>query len=115
MQVHTPDEHIAVADLERMVAVTLELVELARQAECLASAGATVTAVTERLEGLVRLEVDGRPCVAYPRLTGPVALGDDVVVNVQAVELGLGLGRLRRPPREPHPRARPSPRSRARM
>jgi hypothetical protein len=51
-----------------------------------------VTAVTERLEGLVRLEVDGRPCLAYPRLTGPVALGDDVVVNVQAVELGLGSG-----------------------
>jgi hypothetical protein len=52
----------------------------------------TVTAVTERLEGLVRLEVEGRPCVAYPRLTGPVALGDDVVVNIQAVELGLGSG-----------------------
>ncbi len=52
----------------------------------------TVTAVTERLEGLVRLEVDGRPCVAYPRLTGPVALGDEVLVNVQAVELGLGSG-----------------------
>jgi tripeptide aminopeptidase len=32
-QVHTPDEHIAVADLERMVGVTLELVELARHAE----------------------------------------------------------------------------------
>jgi hypothetical protein len=52
----------------------------------------SVTAVTERLEGLVRLEVDGRPCVAYPGLTGPVALGDDVVVNVQALELGLGSG-----------------------
>jgi hypothetical protein len=52
----------------------------------------TVTAVTERLEGLVRLEVDGRPCVAYPRVTGPVALGDDVVVNAQAVALGLGSG-----------------------
>jgi hypothetical protein len=51
-----------------------------------------VTAVTERVEGLVRLEVDERPCVAYPRLTGPVALGDDVVVNAQAVELGLGSG-----------------------
>jgi Protein of unknown function (DUF3866) len=51
-----------------------------------------VTAVTERLEGLVRLEVDGRPCIAYPRLTGPVALGDDVIVNVQAAELGLGSG-----------------------
>jgi hypothetical protein len=52
----------------------------------------TVTAVTERLVGLVRLEVEGRPCVAYPRLTGPVALGDEVVINVQAVELGLGSG-----------------------
>jgi hypothetical protein len=51
-----------------------------------------VTAVSERLEGLVRLEVDGRSCVAYPRLTGPVALGDEVVVNVQALELGLGSG-----------------------
>jgi hypothetical protein len=51
-----------------------------------------VTAITERLEGLVRLEVDGRPCVSYPRLTGPVALGDEVVVNVQAFELGLGSG-----------------------
>jgi Protein of unknown function (DUF3866) len=51
-----------------------------------------VTALVERVEGLVRLEVDGRPCVAYPRLTGPVALGDVVVVNVQALELGLGSG-----------------------
>lgn len=51
-----------------------------------------VTAVRERLEGLVRLEVDGRACIAYPRLTGPVALGDDVVVNTQAVDLGLGSG-----------------------
>jgi hypothetical protein len=52
----------------------------------------SVTAVTERHQGLVRLEVDGRPCVAYPGITGPVALGDDVLVNVQAVELGLGSG-----------------------
>jgi hypothetical protein len=52
----------------------------------------SVTAVTERHEGLVRLEVDGRACVAYPRITGPVALGDEVVVNVQAVELALGSG-----------------------
>jgi hypothetical protein len=51
-----------------------------------------VSAVVERQEGLVRLEVDGVPCVAYPELTGPVALDDDVVVNVQARELGLGSG-----------------------
>src|SRR5919202_2238002 len=52
----------------------------------------TVTAIDERADGLVRLEVDGRACVAYPELTGPVALGDDVVVNAQAVDLGLGSG-----------------------
>jgi hypothetical protein len=52
----------------------------------------TVSAIVERHEALVRLEVDGQPCVAYPELTGPVALGDDVLVNVQARELGLGSG-----------------------
>src|SRR4051812_36155485 len=51
-----------------------------------------VSAVRERVEGLVRLEVDGVPCVAYPELTGPVALADDVLVNMQARELGLGSG-----------------------
>jgi len=51
-----------------------------------------VTAVTERLGDLVRLDVDGSPCVAYPRTTGEVEVGDDVVVNVQARALGLGSG-----------------------
>jgi Protein of unknown function (DUF3866) len=51
-----------------------------------------VTAVVSRAEGLTRLEVDGVPCVAYPRMTGPVALGDDVLVNVQARALELGSG-----------------------
>ncbi|HKP19370.1 MAG TPA: DUF3866 family protein [Gaiellaceae bacterium] len=51
-----------------------------------------VTAVLERHEGLVRLEVDGEPCVAYPPLTGPVALRDDVVINTQAGQLELGSG-----------------------
>ena len=52
----------------------------------------TVTHIGERNEGLVRLQVDGRACIAYPSLTGPVALGDDVIVNVQALELELGSG-----------------------
>src|SRR5919106_1211554 len=51
-----------------------------------------VTAILQRHEGLVRLEVDGVACVAYPTLTGPVAVGDDVVVNIQARALGLGSG-----------------------
>ena len=51
-----------------------------------------VTAVTERLDGLVRLEVDGVACVAYPGLTGEVEEGDDVLVNEQARLLELGSG-----------------------
>jgi hypothetical protein len=52
----------------------------------------TVTAIAEEHEGLVRCEVDGEACVAYPALTGTVAVGDEVVVNVQGRELGLGSG-----------------------
>ena len=51
-----------------------------------------VSAVVERHDEFVRLEVDGAPCIAYPRVTGPVDVGDDVLVNVQARELGLGSG-----------------------
>jgi hypothetical protein len=52
----------------------------------------TVTAITEEHDRFVRLEVDGVSCVAYPRLTGPVELGDEVLVNVQARALALGSG-----------------------
>jgi hypothetical protein len=51
-----------------------------------------VTAVVERHEALTRIEVDGTPCVAYPRQTGAVALGDEVLVNTQARDLHLGSG-----------------------
>ncbi len=51
-----------------------------------------VSAIVEASGELVRLEVDEAPCVAYPRITGPVEAGDEVVVNVQARELGLGSG-----------------------
>jgi len=52
----------------------------------------SVTAITEELTALVRLEVDGLPCISYPRLTGPVRLGDEVLVNEQARLLELGSG-----------------------
>ena len=51
-----------------------------------------VSAINERHDELVRLEVDGIPCVAYPSVTGPVELEDEVLVNVQARELELGSG-----------------------
>jgi hypothetical protein len=51
-----------------------------------------VTGILEQHDDLVRLEVDGVPCVAYPGLTGPVALDDEVLVNSQARELELGSG-----------------------
>ena len=52
----------------------------------------TVTAVTQRLDELIRCEVDDVPCVAYPRQTGPVEVGDTVIVNTQARDLELGSG-----------------------
>ena len=52
----------------------------------------TVTAIVDEHAELIRLEVDGVPCVAYPRMTGPVAGGDEVLVNVQARGLELGSG-----------------------
>jgi hypothetical protein len=51
-----------------------------------------VSAITERHDALVRLEVDGVACIAYPSLTGPVEVEDEVLVNVQARELELGSG-----------------------
>jgi len=51
-----------------------------------------VTAIVERHADLLQLEVDGAACVAYPRLTGPVEVDDEVLVNIQARELGLGSG-----------------------
>ncbi len=52
----------------------------------------TVTSVTQRLDELIRCEVDERPCVAYPRQTGQVESGDTVLVNTQARDLELGSG-----------------------
>lgn len=52
----------------------------------------TVTDVGERLDGLIHCEVDGVPCLAYPRQTGDVLEGDTVLVNTQARELELDRG-----------------------
>jgi Protein of unknown function (DUF3866) len=45
-----------------------------------------------RVVDAMSCEVDGVPCVVYAELTGPVEQGDDVLVNAQARELGLGSG-----------------------
>ncbi|MEY2484136.1 MAG: hypothetical protein QOK24_2664, partial [Verrucomicrobiota bacterium] len=52
----------------------------------------SVTAIVEEHDELVRLEVEGVPCIAYPRVTGAVQVGDEVLVNVQARDLELGSG-----------------------
>jgi Protein of unknown function (DUF3866) len=55
-----------------------------------------VVKLLEARRGLQRVEVDlgegPERAYALPQLTGPVALGDRVVVNTTAVELGLGTG-----------------------
>jgi len=50
----------------------------------------TVTAVTQRLEELIRCDVDHVACLAYPRQTGSVEVGDTVLVNTQGRDLGVG-------------------------
>ena len=52
----------------------------------------TVTSVTQRLDELIRCEVDGTPSIAYPRQTGRVEVGDTVLVNTQGRDLELGSG-----------------------
>ena len=51
-----------------------------------------VTAVRTERHGLQRVDVDGNPAYVLTHLVGPVALGDEVVVNTTAVDLGLGTG-----------------------
>jgi hypothetical protein len=55
-----------------------------------------VTALGPARPGAHELEVsvDGEPstAIAYPDLTGPVAVGDTVILNTTAVALGLGTG-----------------------
>jgi Protein of unknown function (DUF3866) len=57
-----------------------------------------VTAVGDRRPGATELlvEIDGEPgeaaAISYDQLTGPVAVGDRVVLNTTAVDLGLGTG-----------------------
>lgn len=52
----------------------------------------TVGSIVEQVDGVIRLVVDGNPCMAFTRLTGDVQEGDVVLVNAQARELGLGSG-----------------------
>jgi len=52
----------------------------------------TVTSIISERDGLQRVEVDGRNAYVLTSLTGDVAVGDRVVVNTTAVELGLGTG-----------------------
>jgi hypothetical protein len=53
---------------------------------------AAVTALLEERAGLQRVETDQGRAYALTQLTGPVAVGDRVVLNTTAVDLGLGTG-----------------------
>ena len=57
----------------------------------------TVSAVKTGGGRVVRLRVgleggEERTAIAYPGLTGPVEPGDEVIVNTEAQDLGLGSG-----------------------
>ena len=51
-----------------------------------------VEAILEERAGLPRVVVAGERAYVLTQLVGPVAVGDDVVVNTTAVDLGLGTG-----------------------
>src|SRR3954471_2179321 len=51
-----------------------------------------VTQVISERAGLQRVLVEGERAYVLTQLTGPVAVGDRVVVNTTAVDLGLGSG-----------------------
>ena len=53
---------------------------------------ATVTALLEERAGLQRIDTTEGRAYVLTQLTPPVAVGDDVVLNTTAVELGLGTG-----------------------
>jgi hypothetical protein len=53
---------------------------------------ATVTEVLRERPGLQRVATDEGRAYVLTQLTGPVAVGDRVVLNTTAVELGLGTG-----------------------
>lgn len=52
----------------------------------------TVTAIISERPGMQRVEVDGERAYVLTELIGSVAVGDRVVMNTTAVELGLGTG-----------------------
>jgi hypothetical protein len=52
----------------------------------------TVTSILSERPGLQRVEVDGERAYVITQVIGPVAVGDRVVMNTTAVELGLGTG-----------------------
>ncbi len=51
-----------------------------------------VTVIRSERPGLQRVEVDGEPAYVLTQLIGTVAVGDRVVVNTTAADLGLGTG-----------------------
>lgn len=53
---------------------------------------AVVTAILEERTGLQRVDTERGRAYALTQLTGPVAVGDRVVLNTTAVDLGLGTG-----------------------
>ena len=52
----------------------------------------TVTTIISEQVGIQRVEVDGEKAYVLTELIGPVAVGDRVVMNTTAVDLGLGTG-----------------------
>ena len=100
--VHTADEHVPAASLDKMLEVCEGIVAAAAWAAARARPrrGRGVSGRLELRRGIVVsaepliVEVDGehRPAWADTVLLGEMREGDEVVVNVAALDLGLGSG-----------------------
>ena len=86
---HTPQESVAAARIVEMLG-GLRVDRRARRGGLMLKLRRGVVVSVEPLT----VEVDGerRPAWADPALIGPVEVGDEVVVNTEALDLGLGSG-----------------------
>ena len=96
---HTSQESVPAANLDRMLEVCEAIVVQA--AECMLKLRRGVVVDLDPLT----IEVDGerRPAWADEGLIGELQAGDEVIVNTESLDLGLGSGGLRRRPRQPDP------------
>ena len=100
---HTADERVSEAALDKMLDGYAPPARSRRGGlgggkdhQVLSLRRGRVVSIEEANERVIRLTVElegeSRPAIAYTGMTGSLAQGDEVIVNVEAADLGLGSG-----------------------